>query len=165
MTGAETVGKEPPAPTDPALLKAIHTLAPFVAKMGPAFEALAVRKNSADPAFRFLAGGEGSEYYRWRVRAEKAAKRDLTGLAIARRSTPLTADDRASLLGEQALASTTAAQTIARSGPAIAQAQQPTRIGVTGKPCDHGTVMHLQLCSPTQPFHMHFSAANEAEAP
>lgn len=57
----------PPPPADAALRKAIETLAAFVARNGPAFEALAMRRNAGDAAFRFLSGGEGAEYYRWRV--------------------------------------------------------------------------------------------------
>jgi len=57
----------PPPPGDAALLKAVETLAAFVARNGPAFEALAVQRNAGDAAFRFLFGGEGAEYYRWRV--------------------------------------------------------------------------------------------------
>ncbi len=63
---AEGVGKEPPVPS-PDVLRAIRSLAPFVARMGPAFEALALQKNSGHPDFRFLYGGEGREYYRWKV--------------------------------------------------------------------------------------------------
>jgi hypothetical protein len=63
----EGVGKEPPLPS-PDILRAIRSLAPFVARMGPAFEALALQKNSGHPDFRFLYGGEGREYYRWQVR-------------------------------------------------------------------------------------------------
>ena len=63
---AEGVGKEPPVP-EADVLRAIKSLAPFVARMGPAFEALALQKHSGHPAFRFLYGGEGAEYYRWQV--------------------------------------------------------------------------------------------------
>ena len=42
-------------------------MAPFVARNGPAFEALAAKLNASKPAFAFLAGGPGTEYYRWRV--------------------------------------------------------------------------------------------------
>lgn len=62
----------PPPPGDPALRKAIETLAAFVARNGPAFEALALRHNAGDAAFRFLSGGEGAEYYRWRVQVYAA---------------------------------------------------------------------------------------------
>lgn len=51
----------------PDILRAIRSLAPFVARMGPAFEALALQKNSGHPDFRFLYGGEGREYYCWQV--------------------------------------------------------------------------------------------------
>lgn len=65
----------PPPPDDLALRKAIETLAVFVARNGPAFEALALRHNAGDAAFRFLSGGEGAEYYRWRVQVHAAPRR------------------------------------------------------------------------------------------
>ena len=44
-------------------------MAPFVARNGAAFEAIAVRQNARDNRFSFLKGGPGAEYYRWRVQA------------------------------------------------------------------------------------------------
>jgi len=49
------------------MLKAITTLAAFVAKNGPQFEELARQRQAADPKFAFLFGGAGHVYYKWRV--------------------------------------------------------------------------------------------------
>ena len=54
-------------PDDAELRKTIEAMAPFVARNGPAFEALAAKLNASKPAFAFLRGGPGAEYYRWRV--------------------------------------------------------------------------------------------------
>ena len=54
-------------PEDPELRRTIEAMAPFVARNGPAFEALATKLNAGNPAFGFLSGGRGAEYYRWRV--------------------------------------------------------------------------------------------------
>lgn len=51
-------------------------MAPFVARNGPAFEAVAVKANAKSQKFSFLVGGAGAEYYRWRVQV--AAARLLT---------------------------------------------------------------------------------------
>lgn len=88
----------------PEILTAIKSVAPFVASIGPSFEALALQKNPNQPAFQFLAGGEGSDYYCWQLRALKAAKKDQSGLAIGQRTRPLTVGDRGLLLGEEGAA-------------------------------------------------------------
>lgn len=54
-------------PEDPELRRTIEAMAPFVARNGPAFEALATKLNASNPMFCFLSGGRGAEYYRWRV--------------------------------------------------------------------------------------------------
>ena len=95
----QSAGHEPALPS-PEIVRAIRTIAPFVARMGPAFEAVAIQKNSDDSNFAFLTGGTGAEYYRWTVRALKAAQSDTTGLVIGQRAHPLTANDRGLLLGE-----------------------------------------------------------------
>lgn len=58
-------------PSDPDLLKTINTLAAYVARNGPAFEAVAVEKHANDPRFGFLFGGDGASYYRWKVLDQK----------------------------------------------------------------------------------------------
>ncbi len=71
---AEVTPPEPPArevqpPEDVDLKRTIDAIAPFVARNGAAFEAIAVRQNARDNRFSFLKGGPGAEYYRWRVQA------------------------------------------------------------------------------------------------
>ena len=105
------VGAEPAVPRH-EVLSSIRSIAPLVASIGPAFEALALRKNAALPAFQFLVGGEGSDYYRWQIRALKAAEKDSTGLAIGQRTRPLSVGERGLLLGEvAAVGAHSAAQT------------------------------------------------------
>ena len=61
--------KEVQPPEDMDLKRTIDAMAPFVARNGAAFEAIAVRQNARDNRFSFLKGGPGAEYYRWRVQA------------------------------------------------------------------------------------------------
>ena len=72
--GADLAAPGPPAtevqpPDDMDLKRTIDAMAPFVARNGAAFEAIAVRQNARDNRFSFLKGGPGAEYYRWRVQA------------------------------------------------------------------------------------------------
>lgn len=62
----------PPKPADEKIMKRIETLCQFIAKNGPGFEDMARTRESANPEFKFLFGGEpGSdaavahEYYQW----------------------------------------------------------------------------------------------------
>ena len=57
----------------------IEAMAPFVARNGAAFEALAVRRNARDSRFGFLKGGLGAEYYRWRVQAGSPCQSHAVG--------------------------------------------------------------------------------------
>eukprot|EP00271_Cylindrocystis_brebissonii_P016827 TRINITY_DN413_c5_g1_i1.p1 TRINITY_DN413_c5_g1~~TRINITY_DN413_c5_g1_i1.p1 ORF type:complete len:787 (-),score=157.24 TRINITY_DN413_c5_g1_i1:325-2685(-) len=54
-----------PAPSDPELLKRIDKLVEYAAKNGPQFEALMKEKQKDNPAYAFLLGGEGYDYYRY----------------------------------------------------------------------------------------------------
>lgn len=62
----------PPKPADEKITRRIETLCQFIAKNGPGFEDMARTRESANPEFKFLFGGEpGSdaavahEYYQW----------------------------------------------------------------------------------------------------
>lgn len=96
------MGPEPEKPSS-NILSAIQNIAPYVARMGPLFEALAISKNSSSSDYTFLTGGEGKEYYKWTVRKLKMALKDQTGLVIGQRAKPLTANERGVLLGEDDL--------------------------------------------------------------
>ena len=47
--------------------RSIYTLAPYVARNGPIFEALARERHAHDPPFAFLRGGEGAAFYQQQV--------------------------------------------------------------------------------------------------
>lgn len=49
----------------------IEKLAEFVARNGPEFEAITKQKQTTNPKFQFLYGGEYAEYYRYRVSMEQ----------------------------------------------------------------------------------------------
>ena len=67
-------GLQAPRPSE-AIASAADKLARFVARNGPAFEAMARQRQGSAPEFAFLFGGEGAQYYRERVAAEAAALR------------------------------------------------------------------------------------------
>ena len=54
-------------PANPDLRRRIELLAVQIARSGAAVEAVARRKHHSDPAYGFLFGGEGSEYYAQRL--------------------------------------------------------------------------------------------------
>ena len=113
------------APIDPTILRNINTLARYVSKNGPAFEQIARVRNAVDPSFAFLRGGEGAAYYAWKVQQLSSTPNQLqSASAVARRSVPLSADDRGAVLGETALPS--AAPNTALS-PALVPAPEPVQ--------------------------------------
>ena len=57
----------PPPPSDAGQQAVIDKLAAFVARNGPAFEAIVMRNHAADAHFGFLQGGVGAPYFRWKV--------------------------------------------------------------------------------------------------
>lgn len=59
----------PPAipPSDPELQKIIDKLAEYSAKNGPEFEAMIREKQKDNPDYSFLFGGEGHNYYRYKL--------------------------------------------------------------------------------------------------
>lgn len=59
----------PPAapPSDPELHKRIDKLVEYAAKNGPEFETMIREKQHDNPAYSFLFGGEGHNYYRYKL--------------------------------------------------------------------------------------------------
>ena len=113
------------APTDATILRNINTLARYVSKNGPAFEQIARVRNAVDPSFAFLRRGEGAAYYAWKVQQLSSYPNQLqSASAVARRSVPLSADDRGAVLGETALPS---AASNAALGPALVPPPQPVQ--------------------------------------
>ena len=62
-TSSEVLGRAMSRPANEALALCIEKLAARVAKVGPQLEALVLEKQGDNPAFAFLKGGEGAEYY------------------------------------------------------------------------------------------------------
>lgn len=56
-----------PAPSDPELHKRIDKLVEYAAKNGPEFEAMIREKQKDNPDYDFLFGGEGHNYYRYKL--------------------------------------------------------------------------------------------------
>ena len=112
----------PPPPADDARKKFIDTTARFIAKNGPAFEAMAKERQKHDPKFDFLFGlGDDVKYYAHKL-AE--SKREVTdgaegvsewGVGVDAvappRSRPLDAEDRSKMLGETPLPSRKTSET------------------------------------------------------
>lgn len=113
------------APTDPTILRNINTLARYVSKNGPAFEQIARVRNATDPSFAFLRGGEGAAYYTWKVQQlSSSPNQPQSASAVARRSVPLSADDRGAVLGESALPSAAPSSAL---GPALVAPPEPVQ--------------------------------------
>ncbi|XP_027166763.1 calcium homeostasis endoplasmic reticulum protein-like [Coffea eugenioides] len=56
-----------PPPSDPELQKRIDKLVEYSAKNGPEFEAMIREKQQENPEYGFLFGGEGHNYYRYKL--------------------------------------------------------------------------------------------------
>lgn len=56
-----------PAPSDPELQKRIDKLVEYAVKNGPEFEAVVREREQDNPAYSFLFGGEGHNYYRYKL--------------------------------------------------------------------------------------------------
>ncbi|KAJ8534055.1 hypothetical protein K7X08_007379 [Anisodus acutangulus] len=56
-----------PPPSDPELQKRIDKLIEYAVKNGPDFEAMIREKQQDNPDYRFLFGGEGHYYYRYKL--------------------------------------------------------------------------------------------------
>ena len=91
----------PHFPADEDLKKRIDSVAVFVAKGGVMSEELARQEHTGDDSFSFLFGGDGSEYYRWKLLDVKVTFQKLGVKCSGVREAPLTADDRGFLLGDE----------------------------------------------------------------
>ncbi|KAL3506578.1 hypothetical protein ACH5RR_031960 [Cinchona calisaya] len=56
-----------PPPSDPELQKRVDKLVEYAAKNGPEFEAMIREKQQDNPDYSFLFGGEGHNYYRYKL--------------------------------------------------------------------------------------------------
>ncbi|KAL3617770.1 hypothetical protein CASFOL_038091 [Castilleja foliolosa] len=56
-----------PPPPDPELQKRIDKLVEYAVKNGPEFEAVVREREKDNPAYNFLFGGEGHNYYRYKL--------------------------------------------------------------------------------------------------
>lgn len=103
----EGTGKLPvPAaqvPVDLEKKKLIDSVAVFVAKGGYPSEELVRTQHQGDGNYLFLFGGENCEYYRWKLLDVKVTFQKLGVECFGQRQTPLTADDRGFLLGDEKL--------------------------------------------------------------
>ena len=93
---------------NPEIRKKAETLARYVVKNGPSFEANVIEKHKGDPNFAFLTGGTGSEYYQeckercglGSTASASGARADTTAKRLASMGT-----EKASQLLKQALQS------------------------------------------------------------
>jgi G patch domain-containing protein 1 len=88
-------------PSDEELRRRCDTLAAFVARNGPSFEALARERQRADARFSFLFGGDGAVYYQWRRSQLLPSPPPPPPPQPQWQSTTLTAEERGRLLGEE----------------------------------------------------------------
>ena len=79
----------PKAPDDAELKNIIEKLAQFVARNGASFEAMTKTKQRDNPRFSFLFGGEGYDYYTYRVTTEQVIQRGFCEFGIFPSAKPL----------------------------------------------------------------------------
>lgn len=94
-------------PEDKNLKIMIDGVATMVVRCGKLFEDLSREKNKSNPLFSFLYGGDGHEYYAWKLWEEKQKRDDgKTGQLVRKeflRAQKLTAESRGKILGEKPL--------------------------------------------------------------
>lgn len=81
----------------------IDTLAVFVARNGEDFENIAKERNKNNKQFLFLFGGDGYDYYRWKIIEFKKMYKKFNLKNIFQRNVPLTTDERSTILGEKVI--------------------------------------------------------------
>lgn len=97
---------EVPPPEDNNLKVLIEGMATLVARCGKLFEDLSREKNQLNPLFAFLSGGNGFDFYAWKLweQHQKLAEKSKLGeWKIFKDAEKLTAERRGKILGEKAL--------------------------------------------------------------
>lgn len=97
---------EVPPPEDNNLKVLIEGMATLVARCGKLFEDLSREKNQSNPLFSFLNGGNGFDFYAWKLweQHQKLAEKSKLGeWKIFKDAEKLTAERRGKILGEKAL--------------------------------------------------------------
>ncbi|WCJ22025.1 G patch domain-containing protein TGH [Euphorbia peplus] len=94
-------------PDDGNLKILIDGVATLVARCGKLFEDLSKEKNRSNPLFNFLDGGNGHEYYAWKLWEERQKRTDHKTVALDAKSftneRKMTAESRGKILGERPL--------------------------------------------------------------
>ncbi|XP_065860664.1 G patch domain-containing protein TGH isoform X2 [Euphorbia lathyris] len=94
-------------PDDSNLKLLIEGVATLVARCGKLFEDLSREKNQSNPLFNFLDGGNGHEYYAWKLWEERLKRHDHKTVALDGKSftteRKMTAESRGKILGERPL--------------------------------------------------------------
>ncbi|KAJ9687162.1 hypothetical protein PVL29_015855 [Vitis rotundifolia] len=75
-------------PSDPELHKRIDKLVEYAAKNGPEFEVMIREKQQDNPAYSFLFGGEGHNYYRYKLWLSTRSSAAAAGASASMLGTP-----------------------------------------------------------------------------
>ncbi|CAN1856590.1 G patch domain-containing protein TGH [Linum perenne] len=100
---------EVPPPEDNNLKVLIVGVATLVARCGKLFEDLSREKNQSNPAFGFLMGGKGREYYERKLWEEQQKHTDHKKISLDEKTSPslnppkMNAENRGKILGERPL--------------------------------------------------------------
>ncbi|CAN1265435.1 G patch domain-containing protein TGH, partial [Linum perenne] len=100
---------EVPPPEDNNLKVLIDGVATLVARCGKLFEDLSREKNQSNPAFGFLMGGKGREYYERKLWEEQQKHTDHKKISLDEKTSPslnppkMNAENRGKILGERPL--------------------------------------------------------------
>lgn len=104
---ADTPPPEIPPPQDNNLKLLIEGVATLVARCGKLFEDLSREKNQSNPIFSFLNGGNGHDYYSWKLWEERQKRNDKDKQHLDGKMFPsvqkITAESRGKILGEKPL--------------------------------------------------------------
>ncbi|KAI8021684.1 G patch domain-containing protein TGH [Camellia lanceoleosa] len=102
---ADTPPPEIPPPQDNNLKLLIEGVATLVARCGKLFEDLSREKNQSNSLFSFLNGGNGHDYYSWKLWEERQKRNDKDKQHLDGKIFPsvqkITAESRGKILGEK----------------------------------------------------------------